>query len=94
MRLPDVWLMYCEAMNELHGPSDELYNLIDKIRGRGKLPALDRNKFKTKDTFLMRSNRKELSNLWQRGNGSLTLGGGALQKQFGITPMAGNYAAL
>ena len=51
MRLPDVWLMYCEAMNELHGPSDELYNLIDKIRGRGKLPALDRNKFKTKDTF-------------------------------------------
>ena len=27
MRLPDVWLMYCEAMNELHGPSDELYNL-------------------------------------------------------------------
>ena len=51
MRLPDVWLMYCEAMNELHGPSDELYNLVDKIRGRGKLPALDRNKFKTKDTF-------------------------------------------
>lgn len=51
MRLPDVWLMYCEAMNELHGPSDELYDLVDKIRGRGKLPALDRNKFKTKETF-------------------------------------------
>lgn len=51
MRLPDVWLMYCEAMNELHGPSDELYNLVDKIRGRGKLPVLNRDKFKTKDTF-------------------------------------------
>ena len=51
MRLPDVWLMYCEAMNEVNGPSDELYNLVDKIRNRGKLPALDRNKFGTRDTF-------------------------------------------
>lgn len=51
MRLPDVWLMYCEAMNELHGPSDELFDLVDKIRGRGKLPELDRERFKTKEAF-------------------------------------------
>lgn len=51
MRLPDVWLMYCEAMNELHGPSDELFDLVDKIRGRGKLPGLDRERFKTKEAF-------------------------------------------
>lgn len=52
MRLPDVWLMYCEAVNEYNnGPTDELFDLIDKIRNRGALPELDRTKFSTKETF-------------------------------------------
>lgn len=52
MRLPDVWLMYCEAINEVqNGPTDELFTLIDKIRFRGKLPPLDRSQFGTKDLF-------------------------------------------
>lgn len=51
MRLPDVWLMYCEAMNELYGPSEELFVLVDKIRKRGNLPGLDRSKFNTKELF-------------------------------------------
>jgi len=52
MRLPDVWLMYCEAVNEYNnGPTGDLFDLIDKIRHRGALPPLDRSKFATKDTF-------------------------------------------
>lgn len=52
MRLPDVWLMYCEAVNEYNnGPTNECFSLIDQIRRRGGLPALDRAKFGTKETF-------------------------------------------
>lgn len=52
MRLPDLWLMYCEAVNEINnGPTNELFDLIDKIRHRGALPPLDRSKFDTKETF-------------------------------------------
>lgn len=52
MRLPDVWLMYCEAINEINnGPTDECFTLIDQIRHRAALPPLDRTKFSTKETF-------------------------------------------
>ncbi|MDX9881164.1 MAG: RagB/SusD family nutrient uptake outer membrane protein [Prolixibacteraceae bacterium] len=52
MRLPDIWLMYCEAVNEVqNGPTDELFTLIDKIRYRGKLPPLDKSKFGSKELF-------------------------------------------
>lgn len=52
MRLPDVWLMYCEAMNEYNnGPTNECFDLVDQIRRRGGLPALERSKFSTKETF-------------------------------------------
>lgn len=40
MRLADVYLMYCEAVNETEGPSSELVGLVDKIRSRGNLPGL------------------------------------------------------
>jgi hypothetical protein len=51
MRLPDVWLMYAEAVNEISGPTNETYDLIDKIRHRGNLPPLDRTLFASKTTF-------------------------------------------
>jgi hypothetical protein len=51
MRLPDVWLMYAEATNEISGPTTEAYDLIDKIRRRGNLPVLNRALFATKATF-------------------------------------------
>jgi hypothetical protein len=51
MRLPDVWLMYAEAVNEVSGPTNETYNLIDAIRHRGNLPPLNRANFATKATF-------------------------------------------
>lgn len=52
MRLPDVWLMYCEAMNEINnGPTPELFAYIDKIRHRGNLPPLDQTKFNNYTSF-------------------------------------------
>lgn len=51
MRLPDVWLMYAEAVNELSGPTPELFTLLDRIRRRGNLPALNRAKFASKTEF-------------------------------------------
>ncbi len=51
MRLPDVWLMYAEAVNEISGPTAETFDLIDQIRHRGNLPPLDRAKFGSKNTF-------------------------------------------
>lgn len=52
MRLADVWLMYCEAKNEVNGgPTADLYDYIDKIRKRGALPPLNKANFSTKETF-------------------------------------------
>lgn len=52
MRLPDVWLMYCEAINEINnGPTDECFDLINQIRHRAALPSLERSKFESKEAF-------------------------------------------
>ena len=51
MRYADVILMYCEAINEIKGPTDELFSLINKIRHRGNLPELNKTKFKDKGSF-------------------------------------------
>jgi len=51
MRLPDVWLMYAEAVNELSGPTPELFTLLNRIRRRGNLPPLNAAKFASKTEF-------------------------------------------
>ncbi len=51
MRLPDVWLMYAEATNEVSGPTSAAYDLVDKIRTRSGLPVLNRGAFASKATF-------------------------------------------
>lgn len=52
MRFSDVMLMYAEAMNKVNnGPSGQLFDLVDKIRHRGGLPSLDRQKFGTMEAF-------------------------------------------
>jgi starch-binding outer membrane protein, SusD/RagB family len=40
MRLADVYLMYAEATNAINGPQPDAIMLVNKIRSRGKLPAL------------------------------------------------------
>ncbi len=40
MRLADVFLMYAEATNFLHGPQPDAIDLVNRVRARGGLPAL------------------------------------------------------
>jgi starch-binding outer membrane protein, SusD/RagB family len=51
VRLADVFLMYAEATNELSGPMVDAIDLVNKIRRRGNLPALDPSKTSSKQTF-------------------------------------------
>ncbi len=51
MRLADVFLMYAEAKNEYAGPSQELVDLVDRIRKRGNLPGLAPEKYSSKEAF-------------------------------------------
>ncbi|MDR2775403.1 MAG: RagB/SusD family nutrient uptake outer membrane protein [Tannerella sp.] len=37
IRLPDLYLLYAEALNEAYGPSDEVYKWIDTVRARAGL---------------------------------------------------------
>ena len=41
IRLSDLYLMYAEAYNEFHGPNQEVYNSLNKIRARGGLRAIE-----------------------------------------------------
>ena len=41
IRLSDLYLMYAEAYNEFHGPGQEAYNALNKIRKRGGLRAVE-----------------------------------------------------
>ena len=41
MRLADVYLMYAEATNEASGPQADAIDLVNQVRRRGNLPALD-----------------------------------------------------
>lgn len=51
MRLADVYLMYAEASNEVDGPQADAIELVNKIRYRGNLPALDPAKTSNRDSF-------------------------------------------
>jgi starch-binding outer membrane protein, SusD/RagB family len=51
IRLADVYLMYAEATNELNGPQADAIDVVNKVRHRGNLPALDASKTADKVTF-------------------------------------------
>jgi hypothetical protein len=68
MRLPDVWLMYAEAINEVNGPTPETYDLIDKIRHRGNLPPLNRSLFANKDNFFNAIEQERIIELAAEGS--------------------------
>ena len=40
MRLANLYLLYAEALNEVEGPSDKVYELLDMIRTRAGLPGV------------------------------------------------------
>lgn len=41
IKLNDLYLLYAEALNEVNGPSDEIYLYLDKIRARAGLPGVE-----------------------------------------------------
>ncbi|OQB31732.1 MAG: SusD family protein [Bacteroidetes bacterium ADurb.Bin174] len=58
LRLGDLYLLYAEALNELNGPDQEVYDYINKIRTRAGLPDVEDswtgysktpNKYKTQE---------------------------------------------
>lgn len=67
MRLADVYLMYCEAENEVNGPSQELVDLIDKIRKRGNLPGLASAKYADKAEFFKAIEQERIVELVAEG---------------------------
>lgn len=44
-RYADLLLMYAEAKNEASGPDESVYEVLDQIRERAGMPAVDRNKY-------------------------------------------------
>ena len=51
MRLADVYLMYAEASNEVSGPLVDAVAVVNKVRARGALPALQAAKYANKQLF-------------------------------------------
>jgi hypothetical protein len=41
IRLTDLFLLYAEALNEIDGPSDEIYQWIDTVRLRAGIPGIE-----------------------------------------------------
>jgi hypothetical protein len=69
MRLPDVMLMYCEAVNEYNnGPTPEAFTLIDQIRRRGNLPALNRATYASKENFFNAIEQERIVELAAEGH--------------------------
>lgn len=68
MRLPDVWLMYAEAVNELSGPTPELFTLLNRIRRRGNLPALNQARFAGKADFFRAIEQERIVELVGEGH--------------------------
>lgn len=46
-RYAEVLLSYVETENELNGPSAEIYNILNRIRGRAGMPEVDQAKYNT-----------------------------------------------
>ena len=50
-RYAEVLLTWAEAENELNGPSDEVYSVLNEIRNRANMPKVDRSKYATRETL-------------------------------------------
>jgi hypothetical protein len=73
MRLADVYLMYAEATNEISGPQADAIVLVNKIRGRGNLPALTGAMTAGKDAFFAAIEQERIVELLAEGQRSFDL---------------------
>jgi starch-binding outer membrane protein, SusD/RagB family len=68
MRLADVFLMYAEATNEINGPQADAIALVNRVRRRGNLPALDASKTATKEDFFAAIEQERIIELLGEGH--------------------------
>jgi hypothetical protein len=68
MRLADVFLMYAEATNELHGPQADAIELVNQIRHRGNLPPLAAEKTADKESFFAAIEQERIIELFAEGH--------------------------
>jgi len=73
MRLADVYLMYAEATNEVNGPQMDAIDLVNKVRHRGNLPALDPSKTADYQTFFDAIEQERIVELIGEGQRSFDL---------------------
>ena len=61
IRLPEIQLIYCEAMNKFSGPSSEIYSILNNLRARSYMaavpPGLNENSL---HKYIQRERRVEL----------------------------------
>lgn len=61
IRLPEIQLIYCEAMNHFSGPGSEIYNVLNNLRARSFMvpvpPGLDATEL---NKYIQRERRVEL----------------------------------
>lgn len=73
IRLADVFLMYAEATNEILGPQADAIALVNRIRHRGNLPALDASKTASKESFFAAIEQERIVELLGEGQRSFDL---------------------
>ncbi len=101
-RYAEVLLTYCEASNELNGPSPDIYRYLNMVRERAGMPDVDEAKYNTKDKLreLIRRERSvELAGeglrrddilRWKDANGKMlaeTVMNGTLERRVGTVNM-------
>ena len=68
IRLADVFLMYAEADNEINGPTAKSIALVNRVRHRGNLPALESSKCSTHDAFFDAIEQERIVELLAEGH--------------------------
>ncbi|WAC39449.1 RagB/SusD family nutrient uptake outer membrane protein [Pedobacter sp. SL55] len=73
MRLADVFLMYAEATNEVNGPQPAAIALVNRVRARGKLPALAASKTANATAFFDAIEQERIVELFGEGQRAFDL---------------------
>lgn len=106
-RYAEVLLTYCEAANELNGPSAQIYSYLNKVRERAGMPDVDQAKYNTKEKlrelirreraveFAGEGLRRDDILRWKDASGKMlaeTVLNGTLERRVGSVKMDKNLA--
>ena len=106
-RYAEVLLTYCEAANELNGPSAQIYSYLNKVRERAGMPDVDQAKYNTKEKlrelirreraveFAGEGLRRDDILRWKDASGKMlaeTVLNGTLERRVGTVKMDKNLA--